>query len=96
MSDEDSIRRFMEMALGDVWCLKVIREWYDDDIEVEFSNEFLDLVKRMEDREDKEEEEPVGIQPDAVNPYLLGQEKEQEGVTVQPFEVRFFYCFLSK
>ena len=29
MSDQDRILRFMEMALGDVWCLEVIREWYD-------------------------------------------------------------------
>ena len=25
----ECIRRFMEMTLGDVRCLKVIREWYD-------------------------------------------------------------------
>ena len=31
------------------------------------------------------------IQPEAVNPELLGQ--EQEAMTVQPFEVSFFYCF---
>ena len=29
MSDEDCIRRFMEMALGDVGCLEFVREWYD-------------------------------------------------------------------
>ena len=29
MSDEDSIRRFMEMALDAVGCLEVISEWYD-------------------------------------------------------------------
>ena len=29
MSDEDCILRFMDMALGDVRCLEVIREWYD-------------------------------------------------------------------
>ena len=29
MSDEDCIRRFMEMALDDVRCLEVMREWYD-------------------------------------------------------------------
>ena len=29
MSDVDCIRRFMEMALGDVRCFDVMREWYD-------------------------------------------------------------------
>ena len=29
MSDVDCIRRFMEMALGDVRCFEVMREWYD-------------------------------------------------------------------
>ena len=29
MSDEDCIRRFMEMALDDVRCFEVFREWYD-------------------------------------------------------------------
>ena len=29
MSEVDCIRRFMEMALGDVRCFEVMREWYD-------------------------------------------------------------------
>ena len=29
MSDEECIRRFIEMALGDVGCLELVREWYD-------------------------------------------------------------------
>ena len=29
MSDEECIRRFMEMALCDVGCLDLVREWYD-------------------------------------------------------------------
>ena len=29
MSDVDCIRRIMEMALGNVWCFDVMREWYD-------------------------------------------------------------------
>ena len=46
-------------------------ECYDDDL-FEFSDEFVDLVKRMEERGDKEkEEEPVAIQPDSVSPELL-------------------------
>ena len=50
----------------------------------------------MEERGDKEEE-PVAIQPDAVNPVLLGQEQEQEVMTVSSFKVSFsFQCFLSK
>ena len=161
MSDEDCIRRFMEMALDDVRCLEVIREWYDglsclnpplsenemllfdtpwvlqhmgrrdrtaillelmvennmelleavealerqqqqqpkcsDDEIFEFCDEFLDLVKRMEERGDtKEEEEPVVIQPDDVNPELLGQEQEQEAMTVEPIEVSFFQFFFKK
>ena len=69
-------------------------ECYDDDM-FEFSGEFLDLVKCMEERGDKEEEEPVVIQPDAVNPELLGQ--EQDAMTVQPFEVSLlFIVFFSK
>ena len=34
-------------------------------------------MKRIEERGDKEEEEPVVIQPDAVNPELLGLQQEQ-------------------
>ena len=30
MSDEDCIRRLVEMALDDVRCLEVIREWCDE------------------------------------------------------------------
>ena len=69
-------------------------ECYEDEM-FEFSDEFLDLVKRMEERGDEEEEEPVVIQPDAENPELLGQEQEQEAMAVQPFEVSL-YCLLSK
>ena len=29
MSDADCIRRFMEMALGDVRCFELMTEWYD-------------------------------------------------------------------
>ena len=29
MSDVDCIRRFMEMAMCDVWCFEVMRDWYD-------------------------------------------------------------------
>ena len=29
MSEEDCIRRLIEMAFGDIRCLKLIREWYD-------------------------------------------------------------------
>ena len=61
-----------------------------DDEMFEFSDEFLDLVKRMEEREDTEEEEPVVIQPDDVNPERLGQQQEKDAMTVEPFEVSFF------
>ena len=33
------------------------------------------------------------IQPDDVNPELLGQEQEQEAITVELFEVTFFEFF---
>ena len=62
----------------------------------EFSDEFLDLLKRMEERgETEEDEEPVVIQPDDVNPERLGQEQEQEAVTVEPLEVSFFEFFFK-
>ena len=77
-------------------------ECYDGD-KFEFSDEFLDRVKLMEERgdreeeeEEEEEEEHVVIQPDAVNPDLLGQEQEKQPMTVQPFEVSFFIVFFSK
>ena len=53
----------------------------NDTIMFEFSNEFLDTVKCME-------EEPVN--------NIMGQEEEQEqeAMPVQPFkEVTFFFCF---
>ena len=61
----------------------------------EFSDEFLDLVKRMEERGDREEdeEEPVVIQPDDVNPELLGQEQEQEAMTGL-FKIKGFISYI--
>ena len=66
----------------------------------EFSDEFLDLVKRMKERgdteeeeEEEEEEEPVVIQPEDVNPERLGQEQEQEAMPVESFEGSFFEFF---
>ena len=68
-----------------------------DDEMFEFSDVLLDLVKRMEERGDtEEEEEPVVIQPDNVNTERLGQEQEQEAMTVEPLEVSFFEFFFQK